>query len=311
MGMILRYLIGGRQIRGYLKMLKRLQGIEEMKVTLINCRVKAGTLIDTCGYTPQAVSKSMKALFESVKRYIFISSVSVYKGFPYEDNINEKGETLTLSAEELESATDGVNGLSSPEYYGPLKFLNEQEVINGMTDRSLIIRPGLIVGPHDPTDRFTYWPYRVALGGKVLAPPNKDIKTQFIDVRDLAKWVILMAENEKTGVYNATGPVSRTTMETFLNSCKEVLNENAEFVWAEEGVLEKNKVAPWMELPLWIPANKDIGVNIEKAVQDGLVTRPINETIKDTYEWDRNRQVVDRQAGLNLERESEILKQIT
>lgn len=262
-------------------------------------------VIDTCGQLPWIVSKSVKALSDNVKHYVYISSISVYANFYTENGATEESEVLTLSEEELKNVTK-ENQL---QYFGHLKSLCEQEVRKGMGDRCFNIRPGLIVGPHDPTDRFTYWPHRVGLGGKILAPPNRERQVQFIDVRDLADWILHLVENGEPGTYHASGPTKRLTMDEFLESCRMELNPEVEFVWAGLEFLEKHKVQPWIELPLWIPTQNDIGIDSKKAISNGLVFRPFSETIRDTYEWDLRRAVEKRNAGLDLEREKSILKE--
>ncbi|UOR12885.1 NAD-dependent epimerase/dehydratase family protein [Halobacillus amylolyticus] len=180
-------------------------------------------VIDTCGFTPQTVSKTLEILNNKVEQYIYISSASIYKNLISEDNIDENGEASTLTSEELERVTKGKSGRIEGGYYGALKYLSESVVSKGMENRWLIVRPGLIVGPHDPTDRFTYWPYRTSLGGHIIAPDIRSKKVQFIDVRDLAKWVIVMAEGNKTSVYNVNGPKNKITMEEFQVSARRLL----------------------------------------------------------------------------------------
>lgn len=238
-------------------------------------------VIDTCGFTPQTVSKTLEILKNKVKQYIYISSASVYKNLINEDNINEDGEVSTLTDEELERVTKGKTGRVDGGYYGALKYLSEIEVSNTIGDRSLIIRPGLIVGPHDPTDRFTYWPNRISMGGKIIVPDIRAKKVQFIDVRDLADWIILMAECKGKGIYNANGPDYRITMEEFIEECRKVFNNDTEFVWVSEETLLKNNIKPWIELPLWIPTKQDFGLDSKKAIEDGLTFRDVKETIKD------------------------------
>ena len=147
-------------------------------------------MIDTCGYVPRIVRLSAQALAGHIDRYVFISTVSVYA----EDNprgMDEDSPLATLKDESVEEVTG--------ETYGGLKVLCEKAVEEVYADRALIIRPGLIVGPHDPTDRFTYWPWRIAQGGEVLAPGNPDQPQQIIDARDLAQWIVQMVEAQTHG----------------------------------------------------------------------------------------------------------------
>jgi 2'-hydroxyisoflavone reductase len=143
-----------------------------------------------------------------------------------------------------DEAIEEVNG----ETYGPLKAKCEEEAELAMPGRVLNIRPSLIVGSHDPTDRFTYWPTRIAQGREIIAPGNGEQKVQFIDVRDLAEWIVRMVEGRKTGTYNATGPKDPLTMESLLEECKVTLNSDAKITWVSEDFLEQQKVQAWMDL---------------------------------------------------------------
>jgi 2'-hydroxyisoflavone reductase len=171
---------------------------------------KWDSVIDTCGYFPRLVGDSVRLLADAVKHYTFISSVSVYEE-SFHLPLDEDAKVKTIADETVEKITGDT--------YGALKFLCERETQKTMPGRSLIVRPGLIVGPFDPSDRFAYWVRRVAKGGDILAPGLKDASVQLIDVRDLAKWIIGMIERYETGVYNATGPQAELSMETFLNTC--------------------------------------------------------------------------------------------
>ncbi|MEI5906981.1 SDR family oxidoreductase [Bacillus spongiae] len=300
----------GKSNPSLFKDIERIIGDRENERDLEKLRDKEwDVVIDTCGYTPEIVSKSVEILSNKVGQYIFISSGSVYKNLFHEDEINEESEIVTLSKEELDSVTEEKSGRFNQEYYGPLKYLSEQEVIKKMDGKCLIVRSGLIVGPNDSTDRFTYWPYRVSLGGNILAPDNEERKVQFIDVRDLAKWIILMAEKNETGIFNVTGPKRKLSMGELLHSCKRVLNTDANFVWASKDFLVAQNVQPWIELPLWVPTDSDYGMNFEKAIEKGLEIRPISDTIRDTFAWNQNRKLESRRAGLSLEREKDILKE--
>lgn len=262
-------------------------------------------VIDTCGYIPRLVRASAELLAQSVEHYTFISSISVYADFRA-PGLNENAPVGRLQDEVVEEITG--------ETYGPLKALCEQAIENAMPGRALIIRPGLIVGPHDPTDRFTYWPYRVAQGGEVLAPGHPDRPVQIIDVRDLAKWIVRMVEAGKTGTYNATGPDYTLTIGHLLETCRSVSRSNATFMWIDEGFLLAVGVQPWMELPLWVPDTEEYrgfsAVNCTKAISDGLSFRPLAETIQDTLAWVTTRPSdTPWRAGLKREREKELLQQ--
>ncbi|MGP4076279.1 NAD-dependent epimerase/dehydratase family protein [Halobacillus sp. K22] len=268
-------------------------------------------VIDTCGYLPKYVAQAAEVLKEQVDIYVYISSMSVYKHLTEQDQIDEGGEVFTLSDEEIERVTKGVKGRSANEYYGPLKYHSEMAVKEIMKEnRSLIIRPGLIVGPDDPTDRFTYWPVRVKAGGSFIVPEPKDKKIQFIDVRDLSKWIVQMIEKQETGVFNTNGPGEKLTMEDFIHSCRTVLNPEATPVWSAESFLLKENVQPWTELPLWVPTQGDFGINCVKAIEKGLGFRAVEETIRDTYEWYRNRREALSKAGLKPAQEKVLLEKL-
>ena len=266
-------------------------------------------VIDTCGYTPQTVAKSLDLLADQVDHYLFISTVSVYEELLDQEGLTEEADVLTLSEEEVKEVTAGTTGRVNAGYYGPLKFHCEEEVERAMGSRHTIIRPGLIVGPDDPTNRFTYWPARVAEGGKILAPGSKHKTIQFIDVRDLAEWTVAMAEDRTSGTFNASGPGTTLTMERFLKTCRDSLSSDATFVWAPDDYL-LSKVEPWMEMPLWIGKDKGFGVDSSQAIANGLKYRPIEETVRDTYEWDRSRGIGERKAGLDRDKEQILMKEV-
>ena len=166
-------------------------------------------VIDVAGYLPRILRLSAEVLEPNVRRYVFISTISVYENFS-KAGIDESYPVGKLADETVEEITG--------ETYGPLKALCEQVVHDIYGERALIVRPGLIVGPHDPTDRFTYWPVRVARGGDVLAPQSPDVATQIIDVRDLAEFIIKLTEENALGVYNATGRITSSRWASSLQS---------------------------------------------------------------------------------------------
>jgi 2'-hydroxyisoflavone reductase len=257
-------------------------------------------VIDTCGYVPRVVRASAGILADAVDHYTFVSSISVYT-----DDIGP-GADEGAPVEELEDPTvEEVTG----ETYGGLKALCERTAEKEMPGRVLNVRPGLISGPHDPTDRFTYWPRRVAAGGEVLAPDRPERQVQFIDVRDLAAWMVRMAAERQTGTYNATGPAYELRMGQLLEECEAVVGGDAKIVWVSEEFLEENGVEPFTELPLWVPREfaSMLAVDCGKAIAAGLTFRPLSETIRDVLEWDSTRVEADLAAGLKPERERELL----
>ncbi len=261
-------------------------------------------VIDTCGFAPRIVRASTELLAEAVDHYTFISSISVYADVSVV-GIDESAPVGKLADETVEAITD--------ETYGSLKALCEQAAEQAMPGRVLNVRPGLIVGPHDPTDRFTYWPHRVAQGGEVLAPGRPAREVQIIDARDLAAWIIRVVESRQTGVYNATGPDYALTMEQVLETCKVESGSDARFVWIDEQRLLEAGAGPWIELPLWIPETDEhrgfAAINCRKAFAAGLTFRPLDETVRDTLAWDATRPAdVVRRAGLKPEREAHYLQ---
>lgn len=260
-------------------------------------------VIDTCGYVPRIVHLSALGLEGSVGRYVFISSISAYAGFS-KVGIDESDPVGKMEDETVEEITG--------ETYGPLKVLCEKVVQDTFDEGALIIRPGLIVGPYDPTDRFTYWPVRVARGGDVLAPEEPAAPVQIIDARDLSDFIIKLIEENASGIFNATGPDYGLTMGAMLETCKQVSDSDADFKWASVELLGRHEVAPWSDMPVWIPnTEEDAGfsrVDISKAIKAGLKFRPLEETVRDTLEWVATRPS-DREwrAGLSAEKEEKVL----
>jgi 2'-hydroxyisoflavone reductase len=260
-------------------------------------------VIDTCGYFPRIVKMSAEALKDRAAHYVFISSISVYSDFS-KIGINESDPVGKIEDETIEEISGGS--------YGPLKALCEKAVQDVFGIRSLIVRPGLIVGPHDPTDRFTYWPVRIARGGEVLAPDRPDVLTQVIDVRDLAKFIIDLIEQNVSGVFNATGPDHDLSLGRLFDTCKLIGNSDAKFKWAPLDFLNQNNVAPWSDMPVWLPdTGEDAGfarVDVSKALRAGLKFLSLEETVHDTLEWANSRPADHEwKAGLKPEREKELL----
>lgn len=260
-------------------------------------------VIDPSGYVPRVVGASADLLSGAAGHYTFISSLSVYK-LPYAGVLDETAPLEALP--EDKQGTEEITG----ETYGALKVLCEQAASRAFPGRDLIIRPGLIVGPHDPSDRFTYWPVRVARGGEVLAPGRPERPVQFIDVRDLAEWIIRLVEARATGAYNATGPQSPLPMAALLEECRQVSGSDARFIWVDEAVLLAHNAAPYTELPLWVPDEaKDFDrFDCSKAFAGGLTLRPLAETLRATLAWDAARPAGQpRRNGLTAEREAALL----
>lgn len=259
-------------------------------------------VIDTSGYVPRVVGDSARLLADRCDHYAFISSISVYA------DVREAGADESQPVGQLGDETvEEIDG----ETYGPLKALCEKVVADAYPEGALIIRPGLIVGPHDPTDRFSYWPHRIALGGEVLAPGSPRHPVQVIDVRDLAQWTVRAVEQRTTGVYNATGPDGSLDLGSLFDACRDAAGSRATFTWVSEEFLLEHGVAPWTEIPLWMPRSSGsdglMQVSIERAVGAGLTFRPLSETVADTLEWLAEPGDRDWKAGMNSERERELL----
>lgn len=259
-------------------------------------------VIDTCGYLPRIVHTSAEALKDKVGQYVFISSISVYADFS-KIGIKETDPVGTLQDESLEEITG--------ETYGPLKALCEKTVQEIYGPRALIIRPGLIVGPHDPTDRFTYWPLRIAKGGVILTPDRPDAMTQIIDARDLSDFIIKLSDHNISGVFNATG--NSITLNTIFETCKRISKSNAVFKWAPVKFLEEHHVSPWSDMPAWLPeTGENAGfsqVDVSKALHAGLAFTPLADTIKAIYDWEfEHPEGYELKAGLKPEREKELLE---
>ena len=235
-------------------------------------------VIDTCGYLPRVVRLSVVALRGSVNHYTFISTLSVYppSGTP---NRDESSAVLSMA----DTSVEEVKG----ETYGPLKALCEVAVWESFPDSCLIIRSGLIVGPQDPTNRFTYWVTRSAKGGDAIAPP-KEQPVQFIDVRDLAEFVVRQTETRREGVFNVTGPAARMTFGELLPIATASLGSDVQYHHVSDDFLREQQVGEFMELPLWVNgvlAESFMTFNIDKALDAGLLFQPLAQTIRDTYNW--------------------------
>ena len=250
-------------------------------------------VVDTCGYLPRDVRASAEALV-GCGLYCFVSSISVYADFSAPtDEDSPVAELSDLPDDEVTN-----------ENYGALKALCESAVRDVFAERALVVRPGLIVGPHDPTGRFTYWPHRVARGGEVLAPGPPERPTQVIDVRDLAEWTVSLCEAQESGTYNATHP--GFALSELLETCHAVTSSDARPTWVTDEFLLEQGVGEWMELPLWLadPALAAADrVEVRRAVDAGLAFRPLEETVRATLAHAHTVAGV----GLTEERENELL----
>ncbi len=270
-------------------------------------------VIDNPTMLPAWVRDAAQILKGNVERYVFISTISVYADNSKPD-MDETGALAKYDgADPMKETRDSVIA-SGFKLYGPLKALSEQETEKWFPKQSLIIRPGLIVGPGDESDRFTYWPVRVDRGGEVLAPGEPSDPVQFIDARDLAEWTIRMAENRETGTYNATGPDKQLGIGDMLGTMKTALDSKATFTWVPADFLEQQKVSPWSDMPVWIPPHgEEAGIgrtNIKRALAKGLTFRPLTDTTRDTLKWFKSlppERQAQMHAGLPPQREAEVL----
>ncbi len=262
-------------------------------------------VIDTSGYVPRIVNASSKLLAPHCQHYLFISSISAYADF------TKSGMQEDATVGILEDTTvETIDG----ETYGPLKAYSEQAAEKNFKGRTTVIRPGLIVGPRDRTDRYTYWPVRIAKGGEVLAPGDGKDYVQYIDVRDLGKFIIQCLEQKAFGIFNATSPMDKETTQDMLGHCKQALSSNAAFTWADTDFLQQNEVLPWGGMPVWVPRKGEIGgisrIDSNKAEKLGLNSRPRSETVIDTFNWYGQQPAARRKtlrAGISSEKEIEVL----
>jgi 2'-hydroxyisoflavone reductase len=263
---------------------------------------------------PYWVRNVAQYLAGHVKHYVFISTISVY---PDNSKIDkDETEPTTPMPADLDPYT--TVPANQGRYYGALKTFAEQEVQKHYAGINLIIRPGLIVGPLDRSDRFTYWPYRIDRGGEVLAPGTPADPVQIIDSRDLSEWTIRMIEGRETGVYHATGPAAPLGMGEMLYGIKAITTAGAQFTWVSADFLAEQKIRGWRDMPTWVPpVGRTAGFsryNIRKALGKGLVFRPLAVTARDTLEWHKARPDEEQKkmadgalAGISAAREAEVL----
>jgi nucleoside-diphosphate-sugar epimerase len=254
-------------------------------------------VVDTSGFVPRIVRQSAALLHDSVQRYVFVSSISVYADFSAP--VDESSPVARLDDPSSEKVL---------EHYGALKAACEEVVEEAYGDRSARVRAGLIVGPHDATDRFTYWPRRIAAGGDVLCPGDPEAPVQFVDARDLGAWLVTLALEGPGGVFNATGPAEPLSFVELLDRIRTTIGSDANLVWTDEQRILAADVQPWTELPLWLPGSEHAGMaraDISRALAAGLTFRPLGETIEDTLAWDRT--VPGERPTLRPEKEQEIL----
>jgi nucleoside-diphosphate-sugar epimerase len=253
-------------------------------------------VVDPSGYVPAVVRASAEKLSGQTGYYLFVSSLSVYA---------DRSKPM-VEGDAVEQLGDMPDDRLLEDYsnYGALKALAEQAVAETYPDAHANVRPGLIVGPYDPTGRFTYWPHRVARGGEVAAPAPADDRVQFVDVRDLAEWIVGLCEQRATGEFNAVN--DGVAWSDLLDTCKEVTGSDARFVWIDGKFLLDQEIGQWMELPLWIEDESDKGLHradITRAKATGLSSRPLADTVRATLDFAETTDA----AGLSPEREASLL----
>lgn len=254
--------------------------------------------IDLSGYVPGTVRRSAEALSDSVARYVFVSSISAYADFSNGPSEDSPRETLAPGQPDDTLLPDYSN-------YGALKALAEDVVNDVYGDRAVIIRPGLIVGPHDPTGRFTYWPHRIARGGEFLAPAPSDNTVQFVDARDLGDWVVDLVERHASGAYNAAHP--GVSWSDLFEAASRVTRSDAEPVWIPSEWLAEHGVGQWMELPMWLHDRDAVGMlqaDVTRALAAGLRFRPLEDTIQGTLQHADTTE----DAGMDADRERELIE---
>ena len=269
-------------------------------------------VVDTSAYVPAHVELTAGMAAQWAQHYVLLSSISVFAdhGIPYGDH-----ESPVREVTDEEAATATTIGEAIALDYGALKARCEVVAETAMPGKVTVIRPGLISGPGDHSDRFGYWAVRTARGGRVLAPGTGLDWVQYIDVRDLAKWVIHCIEQRVAGTYNAITPPGRFTMQQLLHAAKASVVTDAEFEWVSPEFLEEQGVQHWTTLPVYVPAVDDgAGFHLAasaRAEAAGLTYRPLAETIADTVAWYAETRPADydfpRGSGMSRKQEAELL----
>ena len=286
---------------------EKLEGDRDGKLDALNGR-KWDAVIDNSGYVPRHVRDSAQLLKNAVGQYLFISTVGIYQAFADGSwpagGVDEDAPKVPLSEPGSED---------SRKHYGPLKVLCEEEVVKAFPKGATLVRPGLIVGPFDPTDRFTYYPVRVDKGGEVLAPGTPDDPVLYIDARDLGIWCVHLLEQRVTGAFNALGPLKPFSIAEMLYGCRAVTSTPVSFTWVDGAILTEHKVPPFSLIP-WVwpkgPLHGASHFRRDRAFAAGLKFRPFAETARDTLNWFKSLPA-ERQAklgaGMRPEKEAEIL----
>lgn len=264
---------------------------------------KWDAVVDTSAYFTGEVDDVGKVLAGNVGQYVYISSLSVYKTLEVDATPVDEQSPLCECEDKYRQDLG-----KEYEFYGALKRYCEDAASAAFPGQATLVRPGYIVGPDDPSDRFTYWPARFRRGGECLAPGAPDNELQFVDVRDLGLWIVHLIEQGLTGPFNAVGFDGRITTAEFLHTGKGTLNHGCSFTWVADDFLVENGVSAWQEMGCWTPSAKNGRAANARALAAGATFRPIAETIRDTAAWVQDERG-DRpwRAGMTAERERELL----
>lgn len=265
-------------------------------------------VIDNPTTFPRWVRGAADALVGRTQHYMYVSTISVFRDYS-SVGIDEDGPLHEAGDPEATQMTG-----QGPASYGALKVRSEMDARERFGANTTVVRPGLIVGPGDLSDRFSYWPVRIEKGGEVLAPGTPDDPTQYVDARDLGEWMIRLAEEKRYGTFNATGPSTPTTMAEMLYGIKAVTTSDATFTWVNADFLQANQVAGWSEMPVWLPPRGATAgfmrIECSKAYAAGLTFRPLADTARDTLAWYHTRpaeQQARLRAGIAPEKEATVL----
>jgi 2'-hydroxyisoflavone reductase len=271
--------------------LEKLKGDRNDDLSSIGAQVAAGrrwdAVVDNTASIPRWVTESAGLLADSADYYLYTSSISAYADHST-PGADETAPTGQISPEDEAKVltTKDITG----ENYGPLKARCEEEARKAFTDqRTCVVRPGLIVGPGDYSDRFTYWPVRVFKGGEIMAPGNPTDPVQFIDCRDLGEWYIRLVENKTLGVFNGVGPRSKMSIAGMLYGMRAAVDNEISFTWVDAEFLEKHEVQPWAHMTVWVPPTEEYAgfstSKIDRAIEAGLTFRPLAETTVATVDY--------------------------
>ena len=298
----------GKSNAGLFPELERLRGDRE-KGDLESLKGREfDAVVDTSGYVPAHVEATAKLFAATAKHYQFISSISVYGQFGERPDVVDETAAVGTVEDEKVALVETIR--QSMEFYGPLKARCEAAAEAAMPGKVSTLRPGLIVGPGDSTDRFTWWPVRIDRGGEVMAPGDPDGQVQFIDVRDLADFMLRCIENDIVGVKNVNGFAGPVSMGDLLSACKCATSKPVTLTWVSEAFMTANAVRPWEQMPLFLPRKNRSIVDVKRAIDAGITFRPVGDTVRDTLQWAKTERG-DRpfgRVGVPAAREKELLE---